>query len=345
MADKILKLLEELSLINGVSGDEDDVRNYIIQKIKNTNCEIEVDNLGNLIVNKKGKNRSKNKVMLAAHMDEVGFITRYIDNMGFISVYPVGGIVPSVVMGRQIRFKSGIIGVVGGKPIHLLNGDEKTAQPKIDELRVDIGARNKEEAESLIKLGEPVYFVSKFFEFGNGLIKGKALDDRLGCAVMLDMIISDNEPEYDLTFAFTVQEEIGTRGAGAAAYNVNPDIAIVLETTTACDIANVSGEKQVCVLSGGSVVSYMDRAASYDRELYKLCFETAAKNNLKCQTKTQIAGGNDSGAIHKAIGGIRTIAISAPCRYLHSPSCVLNKNDCDEMRILAEKMAEAAVVL
>lgn len=202
---------------------------------------------------------------------------------------------------------------------------KKTAQPKISDLRIDIGAENKEEAEKLVSLGDFAYFTGEQFDLGDGFMAGKALDDRIGCAVMLQMI--NSKLPYDVTFVFTVQEEIGTRGSTVAAFSVNPDIAVVLETTTACDISGVDGAKKVCVLGNGAVVSYMDRGTLYDRELFKLGFDTAKEIGVKCQTKTVAAGGNDSGAIHKSAGGVRTVAVSVPCRYLHSPNCVIKESD------------------
>ena len=169
--------------------------------------------------------------------------------------------------------------------------------------------------------GDIVYFSSEYTEFGNGMIKSKAVDDRFGCALLIELIKSDLE--YDAYFTFTVQEEIGLRGARAAAFSVNPDVAIAVEATTAADIEGVSGNKRVCSLGKGAVVSYMDRGTMYDKELYNYAFEIAEKKNISCQTKTLIAGGNNSGAIHIAGNGVRTIAVSAPCRYLHSPSCVV----------------------
>ncbi|MCL2638800.1 MAG: M42 family peptidase [Oscillospiraceae bacterium] len=339
----MINLLNDLCLLNGVSGDEQGVREYIADKIEHVNCEIKTDNLGNLIVFKKGRKKPKNKLMICAHMDEVGFIVQGINSDGFISLSAVGGISDAVTFGRKIRFKSGVYGVIGGKPTHQLEGDEKEKQPKLSTLFADIGAANKEEAERLITLGDYAYFAGEFIIFGNNLIKCKALDDRVGCAIMLDLLM--NEIEYDTHFVFTVQEEIGARGAGAAAYEIKPDFALVLEATTACDIAGVTGENQVCKLGSGTVVPFMDKGAIYDKELYNLAFKTAAENSLKCQTKTQIAGGNDSQIIHKTAGGIRTICLAVPCRYLHSPSCVIDKNDLLEMRIFAEKMMNKMAVL
>ena len=158
----------------------------------------------------------------------------------------------------------------------------------------------------------------------------------MATAIMIDMLNKDLP--YDVTCVFTVQEEIGTRGAKVAAYTVKPDYAIVLETTTACDFSGNDGEKRVCELGKGCVVSYMDRGTIYDRELYHLGFEKAKEIVVPCHTKTLVAGGNDSGAIHTSVGGIRTVALSVPCRYLHSPSCMIKKSDVQSTATLAYAM-------
>lgn len=337
--------LKNLCLINGASGDESRVRAYIRDYIKSrvSPDELYTDNLGNLIVFKKGRKRPKNKIMFSAHMDEVGFMITHIDEDGFLSFGEVGGINPSVVVGRGVRLESGASGVIGTKAVHQQSSEERKNLPEIKELYIDIGASSREEAEKYATLGSYAYFDDDFFTFGDGFVKGKAIDDRAGCLIMMDMICG--EPEYDAWYVFTVQEEIGTRGAGAAAFVVAPDIAFVLESTTACDIAGVSGAKKVCELGKGAVVSYMDNGTIYDHELYNLAMKTASDNNIPAQTKTLIAGGNDSRSIHIAHGGIRTCAISVPCRYLHSPSCVIKESDFAAVKALAEKMLSAAAEL
>ena len=333
--EQLKELVKKLSALYGTSGDEEAVRNAIIDRLP-SDVNYRVDNLGSLIVEKKGAKTPAKKLMMAAHMDEVGFIVTYINDDGTLSFAPVGGILPAVVFGRQLVFKNGVHGAVAGKALHLLKSEEKDVQPKLSDLRIDIGADSREEAEKLVSVGDCAYFTSEQLDFGDGFMAGKALDDRVGCAVMLELL--NKELPYDCTFVFTVQEEIGTRGAAAAAYSVNPDLAIVLETTTACDISGVEGEKKVCVLGEGPVVSYMDRSTIYDRELYRLAFDTAKELGIKCQTKSVVAGGNDSGAIHKAAGGVRTVAVSLPCRYLHSPSCVIKESDLFDSAKLAEAL-------
>lgn len=333
--------LEEICALNGSSGDEKRVREYIKSHISAD--EVITDGLGNLLVFKKGKKCPKNKIMFAAHMDEVGFMITNISEEGFLSFGAVGGINPAVILGKAVRLESGALGIVGTKAIHQQSKEERKAMPSFEELYLDIGANSKEEAEKLAPRGSYAYFDTDFFGFGDGFVKGKAIDDRAGCLIMMDMI--NGEPEYDAWYAFTTQEEIGTRGAKAAAFTIAPDIAIVLETTTACDITGVSGGKKVCELGKGAVVSYMDRSTVYDRELYKLAFETAEANGIPVQTKTLVAGGNDSGAIHVSRGGVRTCAVSVPCRYLHSPSCVIRESDYSAVRALAEKLLSAVAEL
>lgn len=336
------ELLKKLCLINGVSGDECDVREFIISQVENL-CEYRIDNLGNLICFKKGRKAPDKKIMIAAHMDEVGFIVTSIRDDGTLTFGAVGGIEPVVAVGRQVIVgKNNLSGVIGSTAVHNLSAEQRDKAPKMDSLYIDIGASDKADAEKYVRPGDCVYFDSRFVEFGENCIKAKAIDDRAGCAIMIRLM--QQELEYDTYFVFNVQEEIGLRGSEVSAFAVQPDIAIVLESTTASDIDGVSGAKRVCSLGNGPVVSYMDRSTLYDRRLFKLAFDTAEENNIPCQTKTVIAGGNDSGAIHISGKGVRTMAVSLPCRYLHSPSCVINFKDMENayklVEILSEKVAE-----
>lgn len=339
--NELFDLIGKLSALCGTSGDEGDVREFIKSRLP-SDCEVKTDVMGNLIVFAKGKKTPKNKIMYCAHMDEVGFIVTDIGDDGRLKFAPVGGISPAVVFGRRVIFSNGTVGVIASKALHCLTSDEKEKQPKISDLTIDIGAEDKKEAEKYVCKGDFCYFCGEYEQFGDGFIKGKALDDRVGCALMLTML-GEGLP-YDAWFVFTVQEEIGTRGAACAAHSLSPDIGVILETTTACDIADVDGEKTVCKLGDGVVVSFMDKSTIYDRGLYKLARETADKIGAKNQTKTVIAGGNDSGAVHKAAGGVRTTALSVPTRYLHSPACVMKKSDVintlDTARALLSELAE-----
>ena len=203
---------------------------------------------------------------------------------------------------------------------------------------VDFGFENKEIAEKHLNLGDCGYFKSDYIEFGNEMVKSKALDDRLGCAIMIELLQKKSKINY--TCVFTVQEEVGTRGAIASAYTVRPDYAIVIETTTASDIPDTPENKKVCKVGNGAVVSFMDRGTVYNKELYKRVRAIADENNIPNQTKTVVAGGNDAAAIHKSAGGVKTVAVSLPCRYIHSASSVGSKKDMESVQELCEVLIE-----
>lgn len=327
-------LLENLCLLNGTSGNESNVREYILKQISGKS-DVKMDPLGNIIAFKKGEKTPKNSLMIAAHMDEVAMIITFIREDGTLSVEPVGGIMPAVVIGRQVLIGNRV-GVIGSKAVHNLTPEERKSPLDFKNIYVDFGAKDKAMAEDFVSLGDIIYFQSEMTRLGEDKIMGKALDDRAGCAMMVELI--QGELEFDTTFVFTVQEEIGARGAIVSTFTVNPDFAIVLETTTAADIYGISGEKRVCELGKGAVVSYMDKVAIYDKELYDLAFETAKKSGIPCQTKTLIAGGNDGAKIHITREGVRTLAISAPCRYLHSPSCMVQGSDLSACKELVKQL-------
>lgn len=329
-------MLKELCLINGTSGDEGKVRDYIITQIKDY-CEYSVDNMGSIIAYKKGKKAPKQKISINAHMDEVGFIVTGITDDGYLRFSNVGGIDSRVCLDRIVTVgKKAVKGVIGDKAFHLLSSDEKDNCPSFDNLLIDIGATSKDEAEQYVSLGDFAYFDSDYVELGNGYIKAKALDDRIGCMLMIELIKS--ELEYDTVFCFNVQEEVGLRGSKCTSYAVDADIAIVLESTTAADLDGVSGANRVCVLGDGPVISFMDNRTIYDRELFELGFAVAKENNIPAQTKTAVAGGNDAGAIQTSGDGARVMAISLPTRYIHSGASVVKASDIDDTRRLLKAL-------
>ncbi len=326
----MLDVLKRLCNLDATSGDERAVRDFIISEIKDY-CELKTDNLGNIIFFKKGKNRPFKKVMLDAHMDEVGLIISSVTTDGFLKFKTVGGIDVSALMFRSVKINGNLNGVIGGKPIHLIDSEQRKKLPKEDSLYIDIGATSKEEALKYVCVGDRAVLCGEYEENGENIIS-KALDDRVGCAVLIKLI--KEFQEYDFYGSFSVQEEVGLRGAKVSAFAINPDSAIVLESTTAYDIADVSDEKRVCKLGGGPAVSFMDRATVYDREYYN----AALNSPIKCQPKSAVAGGNNSGAIHLSREGVRTIALSVPCRYIHSSSSVACKEDFKGLLELASFM-------
>jgi len=329
-----LSLLERLCTANGISGDESSVRQIILDEIKDFATEITTDNLGNLIVFKKGREQAKNRLMISAHMDEVGFIVTDITSDGLIKFDEVGGIDRRVVPACNVLINGKTRGVVGVKPIHLCSSDESKKIPEYNKMYIDIGANSKEEALSAVSLGDSITFNSQYYE-NDYTIQSKAIDDRVGCFIMIEMIKQDLP--YDMYFTFVTQEEVGLRGAKVASYTVNPDFAIVLEATTAADVPNVS--KQICNLGKGAVIGFMDKSTVYDKGLINKCKAIADDKNYKLQFKRGIAGGNDAGIIHKSRRGVRTLAISLPCRYLHSQRSMIAKCDIDSVYNLAYNLA------
>lgn len=335
----LMETIKELCALSGVSGCEDEVRAWLKEKATPYATELRVDALGNLIVFKKGKKATGNTLLLAAHMDEVGLIVRSITEEGYLKFACVGGIDRRVLLSKPVAVgKDKLPGVIGMKPIHLTTSDERKSIPKVKELCIDIGAKDKEEAEKLVSPGDYVTFSGDIVEFGEGFIKAKALDDRAGCAIMLELL--KEELPMDCTFVFTVQEEIGCKGAMGAAFSVKPKIALILETTTAADLAGVTGEKKVCCLGQGPVVPFMDGGSIADRELYELTRTLAREHDIPWQTKHMIAGGNDARAIQRSREGVRTVVMSAAVRYLHAPSTVACMRDFDHIYKLARLFIE-----
>ncbi|MBZ4645768.1 MAG: family metallopeptidase [Clostridia bacterium] len=319
-------LLKKLTEAIGVSGNEKAVRDIIIKEIGNDCENIAIDRMGNLIALKKGTEGNGKKVMLAAHMDEVGLIVTGITDTGFIKFKPVGGIDARILVSKKVVIGDNRIpGVIGLKAIHLQEPGERKQAVKVKNLYIDIGAKNKEDAEKKVNLGDYIGFDSSCVEFGNNLVKAKALDDRVGCAILIEML--KERYTFDLYACFTVQEEVGLRGAGVAAYTVSPDLALVVEGTTCSDVPGAEEHEHATTLGHGPAVSIMDRASYSNKGLSQLLYNLGKDNNIKVQYKRTTFGGNDAGKIHLTREGIPTAAISVPCRYIHSPVSVMNLDD------------------
>lgn len=335
----MMKYLKKYCDILGPSGMEDLVREAIIEDIKDSGCKYETDPMGNLIVFKKGKKARKNKVLFSAHMDEVGFMVKYIDDEGYLWFDSVGGVDRRVVSGRRIVFcESQINGVVASKAIHMQTPEERGKCEAISEMHIDIGASNKEDAKKYITVGDCCTFEPDYEEFGSGLVRSKALDDRFGCAALVSMI--NSELEYDTYFAFNTCEEIGCDGAKEVAHRLRPDVVIALEATTAGDVLGVSKSKCACSVGKGAVLSLMDRSTIYDKGIVELAVSVADEKGIKWQYKNVVAGGNEAGVYQRAASGARVLAISAPARYIHSASNVLSLEDMQSVADLAAAINE-----
>ena len=326
----MLETLKTLCRLDGVSGDEDAVRDYLREQARPYADDIRTDALGNLIVFKRGAKAAGHRLLLAAHMDEVGVIVTRATDEGFLKFDFVGGVDRRVAIGKPVRLgPDKVPGVIGLKAVHLVSREEEKQVPKTDALYLDIGAAGREEALSRVPLGTYGAFVGEPEAFGGRLFKAKAIDDRVGCAVMLELLKEDLP--LDVTFAFTAQEEVGTRGAFGAAFSVTPEVALVLETTTAADLPEIEGVRRVCAPGMGPVISYMDGGTIYDRELFQDLRRLAEDNRIPWQTKEYIAGGNDARTIQRTKAGVRVAAISAAVRYLHAPASVGSMADFENM--------------
>ena len=338
---EFLENLKALCALDGVSGDEDRVRDFIRRQAEPWAETVRTDALGNLIVHKRGRKPAGNKLLLCAHMDEVGLIVTRATEDGFLRFDFVGGVDRRVALGKPVVLgPNKIPGVIGMKAIHMLSAEERKKVPKTEALYLDIGAADKEEALSKVPLGTYGAFVGEPEELGDGLLKAKAIDDRVGCAILLELLKEDLP--LDVTFAFTAQEEVGTRGAFGAAFSVTPEVALVLETTTAADLPGVEGARRVCAPGRGPVISYMDGGTIYDRSLFETLRRLAEERQIPWQVKEYIAGGNDARTIQRSKAGVRVAALSAAVRYLHAPASVGSLSDFEDMLKLTRAFLEHA---
>ncbi len=348
--EKSLELVKEISLAFGPTGCEDEVRELIYSKIKELGAEIKTDKMGNMVAVIKGSlpEGVKKRIMVSAHMDEVGFMVRDVDKEGYIKLSTVGGIDSRVIAGKRVTFRNddGVKtkGVICIKAIHHKPRDERDKVTSLDRMYADVGAKSGDELEGVIGLADFATFDSEFVVFGeNGeYVKSKALDDRMGCCAMIEIIQKWHDegyiPENDMIFGFTVREETGMSGAGVTAHRYAPDYSIVLECTAVADLSDVPAHKRVAKLGDGGAVSLADRSTIYREDMVRLAMNTAEKYGIKAQLKKYISGGNDAGHIHKSREGVKTIAISVPTRYLHSSACVAAWSDYEATRDLTEKI-------
>ncbi len=335
-----MKLLEKLCTAIGVSGEEDEVRALILKEITPLADRIEVTPLGNIVAFKQGQKRPVKKLMLCAHMDEVGFVVTNITEDGFLKFQTIGGIRPEILSGRPVLVNGAVPGVICAKPVHLMDENERVKSVPVDALAIDIGASTRAEAEAVVQIGDNASFLP-FFEVSHGTVKAKALDDRTGCFVLIELMRT--ALEFDTYFVFSVQEEIGLRGAGTAAYIVEPDAAIVLEGTTAGDVAGVEPIDAVCHLGGGPAVAFIDKRTIFSRAFFRRALEIGRENGMACQPKTASAGSNDAGVIHVTKAGAQTITLAVPCRYIHGPVAMACVSDIENtIRLTAQLMAEIA---
>ncbi|HEY8422729.1 MAG TPA: M42 family metallopeptidase [Thermoclostridium sp.] len=314
----MITLLRELTGAYGPSSREEEIRNTIERKISPNVDDIYTDALGNLIAVKKGSGNGK-RIMLAAHMDEIGLVASYIDEKGFIRISNIGGINPYVAVGQRVQFHNGITGCVCYE-----ENITDFKDLKLDRMYIDIGTQRREITLDCIMPGDIAVFCGEAIE-QNGKFISKALDDRIGCAILIELIETLKDCPNEVVFVFTVQEEVGLRGAGPAAFSIKPDLAVAVDVTGTGDTPEC--KPLALQLGKGPAVMIKDNRTISHPMVKNALIECARKNNIPYQLEVMSVGGNDAGTIHTAAGGIPAGAVSIPCRYLHRPCEMVDKND------------------
>ena len=330
---KLLEILEKLSNLSGVTGREDEVRKLIKKYLKPYVDVIREDKLGNLIAFKKGK-KDGPSIMIAAHMDEVGLMVKNIKKNGFLQFTKIGGIDDRILLAQKVLVhtdKGTLTGIIGSKPVHIQKDEERKKVIEIDKLFIDIGAKNKTEAEKMgVQIGDVVSFDIKFTRLGNKNVLGKAFDDRVGCAIIIETIKRIQNVDCNLFLVGTIQEEVGLRGATIAAFQIEPDLGIALDATVAGDTPGVGEGEAPAKLLGGPVLTVADAGLISHPKVLRLLIESAKQNKIQYQLETVIRGATDAARIALSKEGVPSVVISVPARYIHSPIALLNLEDVEK---------------
>ncbi len=325
-------LLEELSNAFGPPGCEDEVRRVLARHLRGQVDDLSTDALGNLIAFKRGTGpEPRLKVMIDAHTDEVGLMIISIQKSGLLGFRPVGGLDQRLLLAKRVIVgEKRIRGVILAPPIHLSGEDELERVIKYEQLAIDIGAGSEDEAKELVKLGDyatPDTHFEVLSEAGLRTVKGKAFDDRAGCAVAA--ALADGTYAVDLYLSFSAQEEVGMRGARVAAYRIAPDLAFALEGTVCDDLPKQKDTSPTTELGKGPAITIMDHSFIADKRLVRLLVDAAVAGGIPYQFKQPGVGGTDAGAIHLSRTGVPSATVAVPCRYIHNPVSILSLNDFD----------------
>ena len=323
-----IQLLKEICETPGAPGHENRIREVVLREIKSLVDDISIDIMGNVVSVLRG--RESKKVMAAAHMDEIGFIVTHIDDKGFLRFHPLGGFDAKTLTAQRVIVHGAkdIIGVMGTKPVHIMTPEEKNKAPQIGDYFIDLGM-NKEEAEKIVTIGNPVTRQRELIEMGN-CVNCKSIDNRISVFILIETLrkLKGTKIPYDFYAVFTVQEEVGLRGASVAAHHIEPDFGIGLDTTVAFDTPGARPHEMVTLLGGGAGIKIMDSSTICDTRMVNYMKQIADKNNIKWQPEILPAGGTDTGALQRngkpgSIAG----AISIPTRHIHQAIEMADKTD------------------
>lgn len=321
-----IKLLKEICEVAGAPGHEQRVREIVLREVKKLADEISIDNMGNVIAIKKGK--TDQRAMVAAHMDEIGFMVTHIDEQGFLRFIPLGGFDPKTLTAQRVivHGKKDVIGVMGSKPIHVMTAAERDRVVPITDYFIDLGL-SKKEVDKLIKVGDTVTRERQLIEMGN-CVNCKSIDNRVSVFILIETLRELKNPACDVYAVFTVQEEVGIRGANVAALQIQPDFGFGLDTTIAFDVPGAKPYEMVTKLGEGTAIKIMDSSAICDYRMVNFMKETAEKHKIKYQVEILPAGGTDTAGIQRMTpGGAISGAVSIPTRHIHQVIEMADKND------------------
>jgi len=327
-----MELLRRLSETAGIPGREERVRELIQEELEGSVDEITTDALGNLIAVKRAEPDGAQRVMLSAHMDEIGFYVKHVDERGFLRVQNVGGFDTRNLFARQVTVHASLtgkdlIGVMNpaGKPVHIATLEERKKVPIMADFAIDLGMGEADVKEQ-VRVGDMVTLRQPFADLGE-VVTGKALDDRVSCWIQLKVLKALSEPIFDVTAVFSVQEEVGLRGAITSAFQVAPDIGIALDTTLAVDIPGVEEDQRVSELGKGTAIKVMDSRSISTRWLVEEFIRLAERHNIPYQLEVLPLGGTDAGAIQLSRQGVPSLTLSTPSRYVHTVTEMVAKQD------------------
>ena len=322
-----IKLLKNICETPGAPGFENGVRNLVLKEIENCVDDINIDNMGNVIALKKGKDDTKS-VMIAAHMDEIGFIVTHINDKGFLKFHPLGGFDPKTLTSQRVivHGKKNLVGVMGSKPIHVMTTEEKNRVPKIQDYYIDLGLE-KSEVDKIVKVGDPVTRKRGLIEMGD-CINCKSLDNRISVFVLIEALKKIKTPDFNTYAVFTVQEEVGIRGAQVATQKIKPDFGFGLDTTIAYDVPGAAEHEKITSLGKGVAIKIMDASAICDTRMVQFMRKTANAHNIQWQNEILTAGGTDTASIQRMTpGGPIAGAFSIPTRHIHQVIEMVHKKD------------------
>jgi tetrahedral aminopeptidase len=335
-------LLKRICETPGAPGFEKRIRDLVVELVNPLVDEVKTDNLGNVVAVKKSKkNPDGKKIMVAAHMDEIGFIVTHIDDKGFVRFHTLGGFDPKTLTAQRviIHGKKDVVGVMGSKPIHVMTADEKNKLPQTTDFFIDLGM-SREEVEMLVSIGDPITRDRELIEMGH-CVNCKSIDNRVSVFILIETLKLLNDPAYDVYATFTVQEEVGLRGANVAAHGINPEFGIALDTTVAYDVPGAKPHEKITELGNGTAIKIMDASTICDYRMVTYMKKTAEKHQIKWQPEILTAGGTDTAGVQRmgkqgAIAG----AISIPTRHLHQVIEMANKEDISNCILLLKACLE-----